>query len=137
MVNIIITSGAAFASTARFYESSRIIETFKVFEKFKLSNKPEWLLYQLPKDFSFIDKLIQNSPFQAESSLGTVLAASLNTDYFDLSYGIKKRISRLNRASIDPLIGDKNESTGFNNYWELGKVKTIDEILKNVNLCNM
>lgn len=72
-----------------------------IFQEFNVRNFKEWLTFEFPKNFVFIDFLINNPQFNCNSKLGTVLSVSLNDAIFELPYRLSKRVERLKTLQPD------------------------------------
>ena len=121
LVCFLVNLGAAIVSTQSFYEASRVLEQFKICRKFDLSKRPEWLTFKLPKNFDFIDKMIKSKKFDQNSSLGAVLAASLDEDLFDLPFKLKQKVRKTKKSTLSESTSDVNMNDEVLNYWNLAK----------------
>lgn len=66
-----------------------------VLPEFQVKNFRDWLTFEFPQNFEFVDFLINNPQFNCDSKLGTVLSVSLNDAIFELPYRLSKRVERL------------------------------------------
>lgn len=77
------------------------MKTFKILPEFSVKNFKNWLTFEFPKNFEFIDYLMNNPQFNSNSKLGTVLSVSLNEMIFELPYRLSKRVARLQESECD------------------------------------
>lgn len=66
-----------------------------ILPEFKVENFKEWLTFEFPKNFEFIDYLKGRSIFSLNSTLGTVLSVGLSEAIWELPYRLAKRVERL------------------------------------------
>lgn len=66
-----------------------------IIPEFKVENFKDWLTFEFPKNFEFIDYINARGIFNLNSSLGTVLSVAFNEAIWELPYRMGKRIEKL------------------------------------------
>lgn len=131
-----MTAGAAFVSTRRFYESLYVLKQFIILKDFKVANFKNWLTFEFPQNYEVIDYLRNQTLFNLNSSLGTVLSVSHNDAIFDLPYRMSKRIEKLkslqgNQKAIDEAEKHKCDNYVYITEGILRNLKSSDKLIYN------
>ena len=65
--------------------------------------------------------MIKSKKFDQNSSLGAVLAASLDEDLFDLPFKLKQKVRKTKKSTLSESTSDVNMNDEVLNYWNITK----------------
>lgn len=75
----------------------KLLEFFKIVKVFNLERKKEWLDFNFPRNFNFIEYFLSSPKFIQTSSMKTVLSTSYLEEAFDeIPAGVALRVQREN-----------------------------------------
>lgn len=87
-----------------------------ILKEFEVDNFKNWITFEFPKNFEFIDYMKKKPVFNLHSTIGTVLSVGHNDSIFELPYRMTKRVENLRVVSPGQLSKADTSDQMASNY---------------------